>query len=688
MRQYGRTPLTAAIALFLALAVMFAGPLTGFTQQDVAEAATSTTGVSVTVSSPASGTKTFDAAGNGTSANDVLVLPGEQVTLNATFNTPAVSDRVHYREDASTLSADQQNGGAPIVWGWAPSNDPYVLGVFPQNPSGGDLSEPIYIRVFSINPILTATPDTVVANGPQVTIIPAFTPTATAKFIFDAGFGPFPATTNANSIVQYSVPGRYVPSVKFLNAADQVIGTANANPVTVKFADPNVQCDRNNPLVGQAFTCVLTGVDYEPGANFKWSWTDQNGAHEFNSANAFRAGQQASPNTFTWTASAAFDFDLSVVAEFTDGVVFFEVGQAQTHIDVQPGATLNPSIAITLPSSANENELINIKIVASDVVTGAYAVILTGLPGVAPYNPVNDGNVSKVWVGNTVTMNVPFAFSPAGVYTPTATLDAVINGQWASGVDTAKAPIRINGQQTNPGSSFQPVLKIIANNATQNVTTTLRIEATGILTHEFAVRLLGLPSGEYNVTLGASNHEVQVENIPNGKAFLVPFKFSQLGQVALTAQMDAVVDGGWKANVATASLIIQVRQTMIYLPITRVPPTALNVTVTPAQPVVPKTITLKVNEINGYSFRGPVNSPDADQVIWKVERQDGANWVTVLNYNSTAGANSGEQPSALQVTFWPERAGTYRYSVHIDRVIGASWATTAEASGGYTVLEK
>jgi hypothetical protein len=468
--------------------------------------------ITVAVDSPSTGHITYDVAGNSASTNDVLVKPGDpNLYWSVAFNDPTIMN-VRVVETDSGLAADSAPGGQRIRWGFAPRATPYVIGFFPQTAGGVETGEVVYVRAFAVAPILTATPNSVVANGPTVQIQAAFIPAATASYEFRP-MAPsnmsFIGTTQVGIPYKYTLPGKYVPEVDFKNAAGQVIASATANAVIVRFALPHILCDQNNPKVGQSNRCSLAGADYAQGSNIIWSWSDHNGAHTFNSAQAYRQGQQASPNTFDWTADFAESFDLSVKMEYTDGSSFFEVASATTNIDVQPAQQLNPSVTISLPAQANENQQVTIHIVASDVLTGAYAINVTGLPGVGSYNPIIDANVIKTRQGNKVSMDIPFAFSPAGDYQIKASLDAVVNGSWASGVSSAQAPIHIVGQTTNPGDSFKPVVKVIANDSTLNVETTIRIEATGILTHEYAIRLLGLP-GAAQVTVSACSCVVRL----------------------------------------------------------------------------------------------------------------------------------------------------------------------------------
>lgn len=685
----GRTVRYAVtLATLLVIAIT---QLVGMAQPQTAKAAGPQ--ITVAVDSPSTGHITYDVAGNSASTNDVLVKPGDpNLYWSVAFNDPTITN-VRVVETDSGLAADYAPGGQPIRWGFAPRGTPYVIGFFPQTSGGTETGEVVYVRAFAVAPILTATPNSVVANGPQVQIQTGFVPAATASYEYRPmapGNLSFIGTTQVGIPYKYTLPGKYVPEVDFKNAAGQVIASATANAVIVRFASPHILCDQNNPKVGQSNRCSLAGADYAQGSNIIWSWSDHNGAHTFNSAQAYRQGQQASPNTFDWTADFAESFDLSVKMEYTDGSSFFEVASAVTNIDVQPAAVLNPSVTISLPASANENQQVTIHIVASDVLTGAYAINLTGLPGVGSYNPVADGNVIKVRTGNKVSMDIPFAFSPAGDYSVKASLDAVINGNWASGVSSAQAPIHVTAQQTDPGTNLKPVIKInVPSHATINVTTTVSIDVTGIGNPqaENAVRLLGLPSGEYNVTLAASRGQVMTQTIENGIRYLIPFKFSQTGQLSLNAQLDVVENGAWKPNAATTQAFITISMNTIFLPITKVPPTQISVAVNPSPARISAPMVLQVNLSNGYSYHGNPGDDSADQVIWHVEKLVNGSWVTVLDFNSTLAVKNGQQQSPLTISFWPETKSQFRFTVHIDRVSGGSWGTTAQGDGAFTVTQ-
>lgn len=619
-----RTALLVALALVLAMI----GQQLGFISLPSAQAAIET-GVSVTISSPASGTHTFTAADNSTPTNDLLVLPGEQVTITASFAMPAVSDRVHFREDGSGLNADQVSGAAPIVWGWNPSVSAYVLGIFPQDSTGQDLASPIYIRVFSISPVISATPNIVNANGAPVTLGLEWVPMNTSKYVFNPGFGPdnVPTTNAGLTIQQFSVPGVYHPSVKFLDPANNVITTVSTT-VYVNIANTTITPANSTQ---QENTIVKFRVpEYSefwnatvPPVNTDVIWTMPDGT-TFNSRLSTTNGDpNQRADEVSWKVTQSGVIGVSIEA---DGV---EVGTATTTITMQ-GTTPDP---VTPPSYTASADPIWTK-----GVTGTLSIFVSNptdnpanmavrvlAPGYQEYN---------AWVGaahttlpdGRIKLDVPLNFPNVGPQEIKINLDyADANSVWQHLPQTSVTV------SVNP----QPSGEIIG---------ARKFYVSEPMSFELKLNNLVLQSGD-NVLWTGPWGEYNTGSQTN------PLTFAKFQTTPWVGNIVVRVQRG-NTNLLTVYLNEVSAGNMhgIYLPGVMTSPT--QVTITSSTPAPQKGIELLLTA--QYPVGGEAH------FVWTFDDGRGP-------YDSTVGHQRGEQPADNQVKFTPGEARVYNVTLSVTK---------------------
>jgi len=579
---------------------------------------------------------------------------------------------VTFESPDGAFSIGFDEASQPIVRGLVPGT--HTVTVQPQR-DWQNVGNPLVLTVLSANMVMSATP-AVIRAGQSTTIAAELAPEDThARGQFRwYPFAPQSITSGTSRtpfLTQtFADAGVYRPRVEAEVPSEDgspwpVAATAETL-VVVRYADPVVQASLFEPKVGEEVEFTLIGADYlGPQDEIIWTWQGR----EFNSAQAYRQGSQNSPNVMRWTFSETGRVDVAVRLE-RDG---FELASASNWITVQPRPQQPaPTMSVGAPATVSVNQSFGLAITATNVLDNEYAVIMN-IPEYGEYNPVADPTVTKTRNGNVVTMVVPLTFSNAGAKQITARLDAVVNGSWQQaigGVKTLTVTANASGGGDPDPELPVPSVKIVPSSQTRiNEDVTLFVDVTMVGSTEHVIRLLGLPTGEFNLSLAAERGEVTKTSITDGFRYGVSYRFSSVGTVGLVARIDQVRGGAWQNAVAIDQVNLSVIEWGIYLPNVAYPASQVSIAVS-SDPRERNPITLTVQQVNRYIFQ------DGDQVIWTLP--DGK------EYNSTIGAANGEQDHPLQIEQWFLR-GSKTIRVRIDRAVGSSWLTTATGEVTFTV---